>query len=125
MLKKILEKIQDFLIVKKMKSKGYDCFMPKQQLNPLCEIKAEYQGKEIFKQPFMLVMCTYLKDYGFDPDSKSDGSLIVTFNWGGGMDMNFPLWVKKGEGSDFGKVITMDEAIKLGYFVPPRRAEAK
>jgi hypothetical protein len=116
---------QDYLLKKKIAKDGYELRDVKQQINPLCEIEATYQGKEIFKQPFFFIMNTYLKDYGFDPETKNDGSLQVTFRWAKGMEFTFPLYVKKREDQTFGTILTMAEAVKLGYFIPPRRPEAK
>lgn len=124
MFTKLLEKLQDYIITKKLKSKGYDVFIAKQQLNPYCNISAQYQGREFFNQPFSLILNTYLKDYGFDPETKKDGTLKISIVFGGEEYFLFPLYVKK-DGSNFGLPLTVTEAVKAGYIIPPRRVEAK
>lgn len=118
---KMLSNIMWFFEKRKMKKAGFSFPKITQQLNPLCELRVEYQGKQIFKQPFLLIIHAYLKTFGFSPDSKDDGSLMVVFNFGQGDEFKFPLWVNKLEGENFGKTITAEEAIQKGYLILPKK----
>lgn len=51
---------------------GFDIGEAKSFLNPVWGIKVTYNGKVLIEMPFSFLVHTHLKDYGFDPDAKTE-----------------------------------------------------
>lgn len=66
-------------------------------LNPLWRIKAFHNGQELISLPLVFMVHTYLKDYGFEPDKKTNPSLIVVIDTGSG-EIKMPMFIKNNAG---------------------------
>lgn len=73
-------------------------------INPIWEVEiVDYDGKQITKMPFCFMVHTYLKDYGFSPDSQVTKSPEIILRIGKGAEAKLPLFVKSIK-SDWGQV---------------------
>lgn len=106
---------------------GVQDLNPKGYLNPLCEVevlglKHKDGTPNVFKQPFIFMVHTYLKDYGWDPESQIDKKTpVVVFRMAAGSELHFPLYIKDRPEGGFAQRFTPDEIIKKGYLLPQAR----
>ncbi len=81
-------------------------------INPFLKISFEYEGKEITSMPLCFMAHAYLKDYGFDPDSKIS-SLKLTLTFAPGNQVKLPFYLQKKV--NIHDTMTPEAARKAGF----------
>ncbi len=79
--------------------------------NPLWSVNFSHKGKDLGTLPLFFVLMTYLKDYGFEPETKLDPPICVTIDIGGPI-VKFPLTTTKK--IELGYKYSVEEALEKG-----------
>ena len=102
----------------KMKKDGREFRKVNLQINPCCNIEANYDNKNIMRLPLFYMIHSFLKDYNYDPESKQDKPIIISIKCSPDIEFDFPLYVSRKENLGFGVPLTTKEMIALGYIIP-------
>jgi hypothetical protein len=111
---------QEYKLSKMLKEDGYEPRVVKLQLNPCCNIEATYKNNVVMKLPLFYMIESFMKDYGYNPESMQDDKLMMKITCSADLDFSFPLYVKK-DGVLFNTPMTTRELHLRGYIIPAKR----